>query len=199
MSIQNISSEKCFRFTHIISKLHDFDLCVISAEGTFVPPGSNDISKLWATLLKLGYGILKASGRISNEGWTSFESISLIAINLNNDPNFIQNISKLGTAFNQEEIFVREQDVDYTYSLGTGKEKQGYCNPISTKSLQINEPRVLAEIDCFSAHGNMVKAYGIDPAAREVIKSQNLSTDHAIRNRKYEIRTVCKLSRLITQ
>lgn len=199
MSVQTISSEKSFRFTHIISKLHDFDLCVISAEGVFDTPRKTDISKLWATLLKLGYGILKASGRISNEGWTSFESISLIAINLNNDPNFIQNISKLGTAFNQEEIFVREQDVDYTYSLGTGKENQGYCNPISTKSLQINEPMVLAEIDCFFAYGNMTKGYCIAPIANEIIKSLNLSTDHAIRNRTSELQTVCKLSRQIAQ
>jgi hypothetical protein len=75
---------------------------------------------LRATQLRKGYGITNVHGLYREDGWdAASDEESLFIVNLKDDPNFVDTIKKLGEAFNQDCVLIKEKGSDEAYVYGT--------------------------------------------------------------------------------
>lgn len=79
---------------------------------------------LKSALLKLGYGATLVPGLYVEKGGKVKEQ-SFIVVNLENDPNFKENLLALGEAFNQDTVLFKDKDSDDAYLIGTNSVEHG--------------------------------------------------------------------------
>lgn len=86
--------------------------------------------ELNACLLGLKYGVLKIKGVFwENSEESILEVNSFLVVNLNNDPNFYENIFKLGAYYNQDSILWKPKESLEGYRVGTNDHpRPGYGN-----------------------------------------------------------------------
>ena len=158
--------------TRIMSHLKNYDCGTITAfRGTCANPTENtldsvlvyegkeiplSVKKQWnrdlkSALLKLGYGVTAIKGRYREDGWDSAsDEESFFVVNLPNDPNFIKNMQKLGEAYNQDSILIKEKGSDNAYLLGTNT-SEGDFNPALGKTQDIGKLHVNIPLDYLGA------------------------------------------------
>lgn len=122
-------------------------------EGESVPLA---VKKQWnrdlkAALLKLGYGVTAIKGRYREDGWdTASDEESFFVVNLTNDPDFIKNLARLGEAYNQDSILIKEKGSDNAYLLGTNT-SEGDFNPALGQTQDIGKLHVNIPLDYLGA------------------------------------------------
>lgn len=122
-------------------------------EGESVPLA---VKKQWnrdlkAALLKLGYGVTAIKGRYREDGWdTASDEESFFVVNLTNDPDFIKNLARLGEAYNQDSILIKEKGSDNAYLLGTNT-SEGDFNPALGQMQDIGKLHVNIPLDYLGA------------------------------------------------
>lgn len=122
-------------------------------EGESVPLA---VKKQWnrdlkAALLKLGYGVTAIKGRYREDGWdTASDEESFFVVNLTNDPDFIKNLARLGEAYNQDSILIKEKGSDNAYLLGTNT-SEGDFNPALGQTQDIGKLHVNVPLDYLGA------------------------------------------------
>ncbi|NJO63180.1 MAG: hypothetical protein HC836_34665 [Richelia sp. RM2_1_2] len=94
-----------------------------TGENLQTPQNKDRNKQLSASLMKLGYGITKTSGvfieNYNTEAAKQVKEDSYLVVNLKNDPNFVQNIQKLGEHFCQDSVLIVPQGGKGAYLLGT--------------------------------------------------------------------------------
>lgn len=104
-----------------------------------------------AALLKLGYGVTAIKGRYREDGWdTASDEESFFVVNLTNDPDFIKNLARLGEAYNQDSILIKEKGSDNAYLLGTNT-SEGDFNPALGQMQDIGKLHVNIPLDYLGA------------------------------------------------
>ena len=89
--------------------------------------------ELGASLYRLGYGVTKISGVYVENFGTPNERLSneesFLVVNLNNDPNFYNNIFALSEYYNQDCFCYKPKDENVGYNIGTnGADYPSYGN-----------------------------------------------------------------------
>lgn len=158
--------------TRIMSHLKNYDCGTITAfRGTCANATANtlpavkeyegesiplDVKKQWnrdlkAALLKLGYGVTAIKGRYREDGWdTASDEESFFVVNLTNDPDFIKNMARLGEAYNQDSILIKEKGSDNAYLLGTNT-SEGDFDPALGQTQDIGKLHVNIPLDYLGA------------------------------------------------
>lgn len=158
--------------TRIMSHLKNYDCGTITAfRGTCANATANtlpavkeyegesiplDVKKQWnrdlkAALLKLGYGVTAIKGRYREDGWdTASDEESFFVVNLANDPDFIKNMARLGEAYNQDSILIKEKGSDNAYLLGTNT-SEGDFDPALGQTQDIGKLHVNIPLDYLGA------------------------------------------------
>jgi hypothetical protein len=79
--------------------------------------------ELKSALLKLGYGVTRVQGSyiedLKNNPNKEEPEESFIVVNLNNDPDFYENLFKLSEYYNQDSFMMKYKDDDEAYLVGT--------------------------------------------------------------------------------
>ncbi len=89
--------------------------------------------ELKAALLGLRYGVTNIRGSYKEVGQNESQEESFLVVNLNDDPNFKNNIFKLSEYYNQDSFMYSPKDSDEGYLVGTNNaEFPGYGNEISS-------------------------------------------------------------------
>lgn len=97
---------------------------VLEYEGLIVPKAvkikwNHDLK---AVLLKLKYGVTKIKGCYKEKGQDKESSEnSYLAVNLNNDPDFYNNLFKLSEGYNQDSFLYKKAGDDTAYLIGTNE------------------------------------------------------------------------------
>jgi len=84
---------------------------------------------LKSALLKLGYGATLVPG-MSIERDRKVKEQSFVVVNLEDDPNFKENLLALGEAFNQDTVLFKDKNDDDAYLVGTNAVGYGIETPI---------------------------------------------------------------------
>lgn len=85
--------------------------------------------KLKSALLKLKYGITRIAGSFIEGGDSEVQEESFIVVNLNDDPDFKNNIFKLSEYYNQDSFLYKPKDSDVAFLIGTNYDDYvGYKN-----------------------------------------------------------------------
>lgn len=158
--------------TRIMSHLKNYDCGTITAfRGTCANATDNtldsvkeyegksiplSVKKQWnrdlkAALLKLGYGVTAIKGRYREDGWdTASDEESFFVVNLTDDPDFIKNMARLGEAYNQDSILIKEKGSDNAYLLGTNT-SEGDFDPALGETQDIGKLHVNIPLDYLGA------------------------------------------------
>lgn len=97
--------------------------------------------KLKAALLSLGYGVTAVKGCFKEGGWAIGEEESFFVVDTKNSKDFASNIIKLGEAYNQDCVLIKEYDRPDAYVHGTNTTGwPGYKESVSVGELEENVP-----------------------------------------------------------
>lgn len=95
--------------------------------------------ELKASLLRLRYGVTNVRGSYKECGQNESQEESFLVVNLNNDPNFKNNIFKLSEYYNQDSFLYSPKDSDESYLIGTNNASfPGFGNEIPNGKFHSN-------------------------------------------------------------
>lgn len=98
--------------------------------------------ELKAVLIELGYGVTKVNGNYienyKSEGEMERGEETFFVVNLNNKPNFFEDIRKLSEYYNQDSFLYKGKDNEDAILFGTNNSSfPGYCKTFNTGKLHI--------------------------------------------------------------
>ena len=133
---------------------------------------------LYAELLKLKYGVIKVKG-VYPEGMDKESSEeSYLVVNRFNDPNFLNNILRLGEFHNQDSIYYKPQNKTYGYLIGTNDSYPGYHEKGDESTLKLGTAS-----NYMSRLGN--KAFSFIPKSAIKFNSKEDAVNTESDNQKY--------------